>query len=261
MNGDGYDDLVVGARRFSGNGITREGRLYVYHGSPSGLSTTASWVRDGGQRNGEFGESASNAGDVNGDGFGDLIAGAFRYDHPEVDEGIAYLFLGSTSGLSQTPAWTAEGNQAGGYFSYHVDTAGDVNGDNFADVVLTSANYDVNGFTDAGSACVYLGSPSGLASTPAWIQDGDQAGGGLGNSGRGMGDVNGDGFDDVGTGALYEDFGSWWMPAVRICSTDAATAARLCRRLMLRDSTFARRAPIHFSQALRSRTSFRRARR
>ncbi|MBI5709823.1 MAG: FG-GAP repeat protein [Candidatus Eisenbacteria bacterium] len=208
VNGDGYDDIVVGARRFSGNGLSREGRVYVYHGSPTGPSPAPDWVHDGGQAGGEFGNSPAAAGDVNGDGYDDLIVNAFRYDHPEKDEGMAYLFLGSASGLASTPTWTAEGNQAYGYFGYHVDAAGDVNGDGYGDVIVTASDYDVNGLADAGRAVVYLGSATGLDPVPIWTQDGDQAGGGLGNAARGVGDVNGDGFSDVMTGALYRD-GAW----------------------------------------------------
>jgi hypothetical protein len=205
VNADGFDDLVVGARRFSGNGLFREGRVYVFLGSPTGPSLAPDWVRDGGQAGGEFGESVASAGDVDGDGDDELLACAFRYDDPEVDEGVAYLFRGTPAGLELTPAWTAEKDQAGAYYGYHLDTAGDVNGDGYDDIVLSASQFDVGGFTDAGGAWVYLGSPTGLAAVPAWFQPGDQTGGGLGNAARGVGDVNGDGLGDVGTGALYHD--------------------------------------------------------
>ena len=210
LNGDGYDDIVVGARRYSSGGLSRRGRVYVYYGSPTGPSPTPDWVRDGEKANDEYGNSPATAGDVNGDGYDDLLVNAFRYDDPTgaADVGAAYLFLGSPAGLGTSPAWSKVGDQASTYYGYHVDTAGDVNGDGYGDVLLTAPDYNVPGFTDAGRAYVYLGSAAGLADTAAWIQDGDQDGGQLGNAARGAGDVNGDGYADILTGVLYRDLGS-----------------------------------------------------
>jgi hypothetical protein len=204
VNGDGFDDIAVGARRFSGNGLDKEGRVYVYYGSPTGPSPTPSWVHDGGQYRGEFGAAVLTAGDVNGDGYGDLIVGAFRYDHGSRDEGMAFVFLGSATGLSDAPAWTGEADQADAYFGYSVAGAGDINRDGYDDISLSASTYDVSGTVDAGRVYLYLGSASGLEPDPAWIQDGDQAGAKL-ESVHGVGDVNGDGYDDVMTGTLYHD--------------------------------------------------------
>ena len=84
----------------------------MYLGSSSGLATTAAWTGEGDQEFAEFGVSVGTAGDVNGDGYSDVIIGAFRYDNGETDEGMAFVHLGSASGLAATAAWTAEGNQA-----------------------------------------------------------------------------------------------------------------------------------------------------
>lgn len=205
VNGDGFGDIVVGARRWSGAGISKEGRAYVYHGSAAGPSAAANWVRSGGQAGGEFGNSPAGAGDVNGDGYDDLLVNAFRFDHGQKDEGMAFLFLGSSAGLATAPAWSAEGDEAFAYFGYHVDAAGDLNADGYGDVIVTAADKDVPGFVDAGWAGVWLGSASGLQAAPDWTQSCDQVGAGLGNAARGAGDVDGDGFDDVLTGALYRD--------------------------------------------------------
>lgn len=210
LNGDGYDDIVVGARRYTSGGLTKRGRVYVYYGSPTGPSQAPGWVRDGEKANDEYGTSPAAAGDVNGDGYDDLLVNAFRYDDPAggVDVGAAYLFTGSPSGLGTSPAWSKVGDQAGTYYGYHVDTAGDVNRDGYHDVLITACDYNVPGHTDAGRAWVYLGSAAGLADTAAWIQDGDQDSCQLGNAARGAGDVNGDGHADILTGELYYDVGS-----------------------------------------------------
>ena len=76
-----------------------------------------------------FGTRVSSSGDVNGDGYGDVVVAADWCDNGEPDEGRAFLFLGSASGLSASTAWTAESNQASAYFGNSVSPAGDVNGD------------------------------------------------------------------------------------------------------------------------------------
>jgi hypothetical protein len=204
LNGDGFDDIAVGARRYSDGGLSSAGRVYVYLGSPTGPSLAPDWTHDGDQAGGEVGAFVMGAGDADRDGFGDLIVGAFRYDHPERDEGMAWLFRGSAAGLSTTAAWSAEGNQRSCSFAYHLDGAGDVNHDGYSDVILSASGQDVDGLIDAGRVYLYLGMPSGLATEPIWYQDGDQAGGAL-EAVRGVGDVNGDGFADFATGALYRD--------------------------------------------------------
>src|SRR6266568_8640711 len=141
VNGDGYDDAIVGAYQYS-NGQTDEGRAFVYYGSASGLSLTANWTAEGDQANAYFGTSVGTAGDVNGDGFDDVIVGAPDYTIGQTGEGRAYVYLGGADGLSLTPVWTAEGDQTYGHFGGSVGTAGDVNGDGFDDIIVGSPYYD-----------------------------------------------------------------------------------------------------------------------
>jgi hypothetical protein len=203
VDGDGYDDVIVGAPYYD-NGQTGEGRATVYHGSATGLVPI--WTAEGDQDGALFGASAGTAGDVNGDGYADVIVGAYQYDNGETDEGRAYVYHGSTSGLSATPAWTAEGDQAGAYFGASVGTAGDVNGDSYADVIVGAHYYD-NGQTDEGRATVYHGSASGLSTSPAWTVEGNQDSAYFGLSVATAGDVNGDGYSDVIVGAYRYDNG------------------------------------------------------
>ena len=204
VNHDGYDDIVVGSRRYSGGGITREGKVYVYYGSPTGPSPTAGWTKTGGQARGEFGAAVGTAGDVNGDGYDDLVVGAFRQSAPDSAEGRAYVFLGGPAGLASTPAWTAEGNQKNAEFGYSLG-AGDINHDGYSDVMVSAVTYTVNGLADAGRICMYRGGAGGLATSPAWTYDGDQAGERLGDMVTILGDVDRDAFEDIGAGALYHD--------------------------------------------------------
>jgi len=205
VNGDGYSDVIVGAYLFD-NGQTDEGRAFVYHGSASGLSTTPNWTAESNQGNARFGWSAASAGDVNGDGFSDVIVGAWLFDNGETNEGRAFVYHGSASGLSTTPNWTAESNQASALFGFSVASAGDVNGDGFSDVIVGARLFD-NGQTDEGRAFVYHGSASGLSTTPNWTAESNQAFAYFGNSVASAGDVNGDGFSDVIVGVPLFDNG------------------------------------------------------
>ena len=199
VNGDGYSDVIVGAPSYS-NGESGEGRALVYLGSASGLATTPAWTAEGNQVDALFGSSVATAGDINGDGYSDVIVGAYQYDNGQLDEGRAFVYLGSASGLASSPAWTAESDQADALFGGAVATAGDVDGDGYSDVIVGAWAHD-NGQTNEGRVFVYLGSPSGLATSASWTAESEQAGAFLGGSVAGVGDVDGDGFGDVVVGA------------------------------------------------------------
>src|SRR5438876_10645609 len=77
-----------------------------------GVCATPPWVSDGDEADGRYGTIAP-AGDVNRDGYADVIVGCYNCSHPETNEGVVRLYLGSPTGLATTPAWTAESNQAG----------------------------------------------------------------------------------------------------------------------------------------------------
>src|SRR5207249_7819180 len=128
-------DLVVGAPGYSGSAM-RCGRVLVYLGSPTGLPAAASQVIVGSGSGAAFGFAVANAGDVNHDGREDVIIGAPTYSNGQAQEGAAYLYLGSASGLQASPAWTVEGNTGGIQFGYAVCGAGDVNGDGYPDLAV-----------------------------------------------------------------------------------------------------------------------------
>jgi hypothetical protein len=185
LNGDGFDDVIVGAPFSAVRGMSMQGFAYVYMGSAAGLSPAPSVTLQDAQSGWVlFGSSVSGAGDVNGDGFDDVIVGAPHYNQPKHNEGRAYLFLGSARGISSNPAWVAVGNLFEGFFGCSVGTAGDVNGDGFSDIIVGQHAQP------HGRAFAYYGSPVGLSSRPAWIGDG-------GSLVASAGDINGDGFSDV----------------------------------------------------------------
>ena len=205
VNGDGYCDVIIGATGYTKN-FNREGRVFIFHGSASGLSVSPYRTIDGGQADCSLGYSVSTAGDVNGDGYADIIIGTISYDSPEVDEGKAFVYFGSQWGVSACADWTAEGNQPNADFARSISTAGDVNGDGFSDIIIGASTYD-NGQTNEGMAFVYYGSASGPGDTAGWITEGNQASASFGDSVATAGDVNGDGYSDVIIGSPFYDSG------------------------------------------------------
>jgi FG-GAP repeat len=203
VNGDGYDDVVVGAPNYGQNA---EGVAIVFHGSANGLSSTPAWTAQADQRSASFGFSVGTAGDINGDGYDDVIVGGQFYDNGQDDEGRAFVYHGSAIGLSTISNWIAESDQDHALFGYSVGTAGDVDGDGYADVIV-GAPASNHGESAEGVAYVYQGSVTGLSTTPDWKAEGDQAGANLGASVGFAGDVDGDGYPDVITGARYYDHG------------------------------------------------------
>ena len=117
--------------------------------------------------------SVASAGDVNGDGYGDVIVGAFEHDNGQTNEGRAYVYLGSAAGLGTVPAWTAESDRSGARFGISVATAGDVNADGYSDVIVGAHRYS-QGQLGEGRTFLYLGSATGPAATPAWTAEPNQ---------------------------------------------------------------------------------------
>jgi hypothetical protein len=156
------------------------------------LSTTADVVLECNQANALMGRYLSSAGDVNGDGYSDVIVGVALYDNGETDEGAAFLYHGSATGISATPAIILEANQAGAGFGGGVSGAGDINADGYSDIIVGALYYD-NGQTDEGAAFIYSGSATGISATPAAILESNQVNGQMGSTAHCAGDQNVDG--------------------------------------------------------------------
>jgi hypothetical protein len=197
VNGDGYADVIVSAPYAMG----KTGRVYVYLGGASGISPSQQPMvltgPDG--AGGQFGISVANAGDVNGDGYADVIVGAFTTMN---NTGRTYVYLGSGSGISssQRPAALTGSGGAGGDFGISVASAGDVNGDGYADVIVGAFTPT----TSAGRAYIYLGGASGVSASqqPVVLTIADGSSSYFGFSAASAGDVNGDGYADVIVGAF-----------------------------------------------------------
>ena len=189
VNGDGYSDVVVGAYLVGGSG---QGAAYVYHGSSGGLSTTPAVTLNGNTSYDYLGWSVASAGDVNGDGYSDVIVGGYAYNGAI---GRCRIYHGSASGLASSPTVILDGVSAGGFtfFGYTVATAGDVNGDGYSDVIVGAPRI----FGNKGAAYLYYGSQTGISTTPAVTLNGAAPENYFGTSVASAGDVNGDGFSDV----------------------------------------------------------------
>ncbi len=203
VDGDGYADVIAGAPFFD-SGQADEGAAFVHLGSPSGLASAPSWIGQADQVSASYGDSVSLAGDVNGDGYADVIVGAPLFDAGQADEGAAFVHLGSPSGLANAPSWIGEADQVSTLYGDSVSAAGDVNGDGYDDVIVGARTYDA-GQTDEGRAFVYLGSQNGLVSIAAWTAESDQADAWFGIAVASAGDVNADGYLDVIIGASQYD--------------------------------------------------------
>lgn len=170
------------------------------------LLTTPGWSTSGTQSTEGLGFSVSGAGDVNGDGFDDVLVGAPWYDGGSVDTGRAYLFLGSPFGLSAVAAWYAIGESPLGTrapgppssrFGYSVASAGDVDADGYDDILVARVPTDSSSLS--GQVFLYRGAPTGPGDVATWTLDGF-ASRRLGYSIAGVGDLNADGYDDVAFG-------------------------------------------------------------
>ena len=235
VNGDGYDDLIIGANGADPNGDNAAGETYVVYGGASAPGTngvldlsdldgTNGFIFNGIDAGDNSGRSVSSAGDVNGDGYDDLIMGA-RWADPNGDNGAGetYVVYGGASApgtngaldlsdLDGTNGFILNGIDARDFSGFSVSSAGDINGDGYDDLIIGAYEADPGGDSDAGETYIVYGGAnapgtggvldlSDLDGTNGFILSGIDGDDQSGRSVSSAGDVNGDGYDDLIIGA------------------------------------------------------------
>jgi hypothetical protein len=196
VNGDGYDDLLMGAFRYPE--IASVGQAYLYFGGPAIDSVADLVIPAPAGGAGWFGISVGSAGDFNGDGYPDFIIGAQQSGY----EGKAFIYYGGPS-LDATPDFTLTGESIGSLtaFGASVASAGDVNEDGFDDVIVGAPWYGGGG-NKPGRVYVFFGGAVPDADADrvfSGVGFYDQLGSVVGSAG----DMNGDGHPDVFASAPY----------------------------------------------------------
>ncbi|MCI4644319.1 MAG: Ig-like domain-containing protein [Hyphomonadaceae bacterium] len=243
INGDGIDDIIIGAP-YSETGVTQNtGEAYVIYGTDAGFSASFDLTSlDGtngftitnasGYEGDELGHAVTGLGDINGDGYDDFAVGSFNANKDNgmggvaSDVGKSWIIFGTgadqpatfdVSTINGTNGFVVIGDQADDYAGRVITSAGDIDGDGIDDILISADRTDTPG-DKAGGVYVIYGTDSGFAGEIdlADIETGDgsvgtyihgaAAGDRAGRDAHSAGDINGDGFADIIIGAYQSTF-------------------------------------------------------
>ncbi len=202
LDGDGYEDLVIGASN-DDDGYDNSGSVYVYFGGWDGPDSSSEiQIRPSDAAESDhFGTAIAAAGDLNGDGLGDVLIGA---PYARDNLGVVYVYHGATTGLLLSEVLMASDANMAEYFGKSVAGLGDADGDGFNDLLI-GAPYDDSTGSDSGSAYAYdsVGTKKPVEQKLT-ASDGDHRDL-YGSSLSAAGDLDGDGFSDAVIGAGSAD--------------------------------------------------------
>jgi hypothetical protein len=210
-NGDGWADLAVGSST-SDEGGNNAGKVSLFFGRPVALADPDLEIL--GPAESLFGSAVAWAGDVNDDGYADLLVGAFRESTGGLNTGKAFVFFGGEP-MDDVPDLELAGSETGGYFGRAVAGAGDVNGDGVADFAIGAPR------TDRGSVYVFFGGAE-LDDTPDLVLHGAASGDRFGSSVAGCGNVDAAAGDDLLVGAPRSSADHAWEGSAWLFSGGAA---------------------------------------
>jgi hypothetical protein len=202
----GWNTLVVGAWGYSSGSATGRGAVYVFYPDTQGsFSSTPSWTVTGWYAGDNLGWSVASAGDVNGDGWDEILIGVPGYDSGGYsNNGAALMFSAASGGLGSSYSWMATGQGSNRAFGTSL-TSGDVNGDGYDDVIVSAPGPY---WSVAGSVYVYHGGTGGLPSSANYGLSRGSVGDQFGNSLASGADQDGDGYEDLLVGATHATYNS-----------------------------------------------------
>ncbi|NWG91697.1 MAG: FG-GAP repeat protein [Parvularculaceae bacterium] len=241
FNGDGFEDFIIGAP-YANTGSPQDGATYLLYGTSAGFGATFDLsslnASNGFRLNGVAGASMAGtsvdfAGDINNDGFADIIIGAPGANPGGTGSGAAYVIFGGTgsygpsfelSSLNGATGFRIGGDLAADALGGAVAGAGDINGDGIDDFIVGAKYADASAGADTGKSYVVFGSTGAFSATfqastlngsNGFVINGAAIGDSSGQSVSSAGDVNGDGVSDLligasglgGTGGAYVLFG------------------------------------------------------
>jgi hypothetical protein len=185
LDGDGLEDVVIGAYAANPGGVSDAGSVYIYS------SGTGNLIRqfNGGAASDYFGLAITSISDIDGDGLEDVVIGAAYADPGGISgAGSAYLYSSAGNLLQQY-----DGEAISDSFGAAVASISDIDGDGLEDVLVGAYAADPGGLTDAGSVYLYSSGTGNLIKEYVGLAAGDS----FGNFVNSISDIDGDGKDDV----------------------------------------------------------------
>jgi hypothetical protein len=178
-----------------------------------GMTQSPAWTGESNQAEAAFGNSVATGGDVNGDGFSDVIIGANRFDEGLSNVGKIFVYEGSANGFSLYPDWTFTGSKIDGNLGISVAAAGDINGDGYGEIIVGAYGY--NPQDPNGDVFVFYGSAHGTSNDLIMIDKNKYPGSFMGQSVASAGDTNGDGYSDVLAGVIRSSEAPWKLVVIK----------------------------------------------